>query len=77
MVENLSWKRMYPNFSQVLLYGTYAHYDAYFVKIPIEFFPKELIKAMERHFDKKQYEYPMKQFVSQISLVNPIEDGEN
>lgn len=62
---------------EIMAAGTCAHYDAYSVKIPIEFFPKELIKVMEKHFDKKQYEYRMKQFVSQISLVNPIEDGEN
>ena len=29
---------------------------------------------MERHFDKKQYDKPIKQFITQISLSNPIKD---
>lgn len=60
-----------------IMAGVYPHCDAFFVKIPIEYFPKELIKVMEKHFDKKQYDYSIKQFISQISLINPIEDENN
>ena len=60
-----------------IMSGVEPHFDAYFVEIPIEYFPKELIKVMEKHFDKKQYEYPMKQYISRICFVNPIKDDSN
>lgn len=60
-----------------IMAGVYPHCDAYFVNIPIEYFPKELVKVMERHFDKEQYDKPIKQFVSNICFVNQIKDSSN